>query len=187
MLPLGTPLPAFRLPDATGRTVDSGSLDRAPGLLVMFICNHCPFVRHLREGLVALARDYRPRGLGMVAISSNDIAEYPEDAPGKMREEGYPFPYLFDETQEVAKAFRAACTPDFFLFAPAGGLVYRGRFDESRPDNGVEVTGRDLRTRIDALLSGRPVGTEGQLPSVGCNIKWRKGNEPDYFPRSPTQ
>jgi peroxiredoxin len=184
MLPLGTPAPRFSLPDTSGETVSIHDFDGAPGLLVMFLCNHCPFVKHLREGLARFAREYGERGLGIVAINSNDVERYPADSPEMMAKEveeaGYVFPYLFDETQEVARAYRAACTPDFFLFDGEGKLVYRGQFDGSRPGNDVPVTGGDLRVAAAAVLEGRPVTVE-QVPSVGCNIKWKPGNEPDWF------
>ena len=183
MLPLGTQAPDFRLPDTTtGNIVALADFADAPGLVVMFICNHCPYVKHIRAGLASFGRDYAARGLAIVAINSNDVANYPEDRPDKMAEEkraaGYTFPYLFDETQEVAKAYTAACTPDFFLFDGDRRLAYRGQFDASRPGNGVPVTGEDLRAAIDAVLQDRPVSEE-QRPSVGCSIKWRPGNAPD--------
>jgi hypothetical protein len=150
----------------------------------MFICNHCPFVKHIREELARLGQDYLPRGVAIVAINSNDAAHYPEDSPAMMAEEvrvaGYNFPYLYDATQAVAHAYRAACTPDFFLFDRNHRLVYRGQLDDSRPGNGLPVTGQDLRAALDALISGQPV-TAAQKPSLGCNIKWQAGNEPDYF------
>jgi thiol-disulfide isomerase/thioredoxin len=150
----------------------------------MFICNHCPYVQHVKGEIGRIAAEYRPKGVGIVAINSNDITAYPDDSPENMKRlaesEGWTFPFLFDETQEVAKAFRAACTPEFYLFGPDRKLVYRGQLDDSRPRNNVPVTGRDLRAALDAVLSGRPVPEE-QTPSVGCNIKWRKGNEPEYF------
>ena len=184
MLPLGTRAPDFRLPDTDGRTVSLADYADAPALLVMFICNHCPYVKHVREELVRLARDYQPRGLAIVAINPNDAERYPDDSPVRMREEvvsaGYTFPYLYDETQEVAKAYKAACTPDFFLFDRERKLVYRGQLDDSRPNSGRPVTGADLRAAIDAVLEGRPV-PQDQKPSTGCNIKWKPGNEPDYF------
>jgi peroxiredoxin len=186
MLELGTPAPPFALPDTDGRMVSLQSFDDAPALLVMFICNHCPFVKHVRDELARLGREYTPRGVGIVAISSNDPAAYPDDSPDRMREEkaeaGYVFPYLFDETQEVAAAYHAACTPDFFLFDGDRRLAYRGQLDDSRPGNGVPVTGRDLRAALDALLAGEPVPSE-QRPSLGCNIKWRPGGEPKWWPR----
>lgn len=183
LLPLGSPAPDFCLPDTEGRLVSLADFRSHPALLVMFICNHCPYVKHIRAGLAQLGRDYRARGVGIVAINSNDVTAYPEDSPDRMREEiraaGYTFPYLFDETQAVAKAYRAACTPDFFLFDAQRRLVYRGQFDDSRPGNGVPVTGKDLRAALDAVLSGQPVSPV-QKPSLGCNIKWKPGNEPDY-------
>ena len=185
MLELGTRAPDFHLPEvASGEVVSRDDFQNATALLVMFICNHCPFVKHVRGELARLARDYEPRGVAVVAISSNDAERYPQDGPDAMRQEkqaaGYTFPYLFDETQEVAKAYMAACTPDFFLFNGERTLVYRGQLDDSRPSNGIPVTGRDLRAALDAVLDGLPV-PEDQRPSVGCNIKWKPGNEPDYF------
>ena len=184
MLTLGTKAPGFRLPDTSGKLVALEDFVRAPALLVVFMCNHCPYVKHLRSGLAQLARDYHPRGVAMVGISSNDVANYPADSPAKMAEEakaaGYIFPYLYDETQEVAKVYRAACTPDIYLFDHNQRLVYRGQFDDSRPGNGVPVTGKDLRAALDALLEGKTVPST-QKPSIGCNIKWKPGNEPGYF------
>ncbi len=185
MVPLGTPAPAFSLPEpATGRTVSLEDFRDAPALLVVFLCNHCPYVKHIRHALAGFARDYQAKGLALVGINSNDAAGYPDDAPDKMAEEvrqvGYTFPYLYDESQEVARAYRAACTPDFFLYDRERRLVYRGQFDDSRPGNGIPVTGRDLRAAADAVLAGRPAPAE-QKPSLGCNIKWKPGNEPDYF------
>ncbi len=182
---LGTTAPAFALPDpVTGETVSLDDFAEAPALLVVFISNHCPYVKHIRQGLAAFGRDYQARGLAMVAINANDVDRYPDDAPDKMADEarthGYTFPYLFDETQEVARAYRAACTPDFFLFDGDRRLVYRGQFDASRPGNGVPVTGEDLRKAADAVLEGGSP-SDDQHPSVGCNIKWKPGNEPDYF------
>lgn len=184
MLPLGTPAPDFSLPEPmTGKMVSLGDFQDAPALLVMVICNHCPFVKHIRQGLVQFARDYPAKDLAIVAISANDAANYPDDSPAKIAEEaktfGYPFPYLHDESQTVAKAYHAACTPDFFLFDAGRKLVYRGQFDGSRPGNKVPVTGSDLRAAADALLAGRPVPS-AQQPSIGCNIKWKTGHEPDY-------
>ena len=183
MLELGTPAPPFALPDTDGRIVSLDDAKGATALLVMFICNHCPYVKHLRPALAALAEEYAPRGVAVVAINANDAERYPDDSPEAMKREkaaaGYTFPYLHDATQEVAKAYRAACTPDFFLFGADHRLVYRGRFDESRPSSGVPVTGRDLRAALDAVLEGRPVPAE-QVPSIGCSIKWRMGNEPGY-------
>lgn len=184
MLPLGTPAPAFSLPDSrTGTTVSLEDSAGAAGLLVMFICNHCPFVQHVRGQLADLGRDYADRGLAIVAINSNDATTHPEDGPAAMKREaashGYTFPYLFDESQEVARAYHAACTPDFFLFDAARRLAYRGQLDGSRPGNGVPVTGTDLRAAIDAVLAGT-APSDDQKPSIGCNIKWRRGNAPDY-------
>lgn len=178
MLPLGTPAPAFALPDVvTGQNVSLAALPPAPATLVMFICNHCPYVKHVLAGLVQLGHDYVGRGVNLVAISSNDAAHYPDDAPDKMaalaRSEGFPFPYLYDETQAVARAYQAACTPDFFVFDAGLRLAYRGQLDDSRPGNGKPVTGADLRRALDALLAGRPVD-EHQIASVGCNIKWKR-------------
>lgn len=185
MLPLGTKAPEFALKDVTtGRTVSPKDFKDAKGLLVMFICNHCPFVKHLREGLAQFAKDYQPKGLAIVGIMSNDATAYPDDSPEKMVQEaksaGYIFPYLYDETQDAAKAYSAACTPDFFLFDKNQKLVYRGQFDSSRPGNGQPVTGADLRAAADAVLAGKSVPTQ-QRPSIGCNIKWRPGKEPTYF------
>lgn len=182
MTELGSAAPDFALPDVTtGRTVRLDDLAERSSLLVMFICRHCPYVAHVRDGLVRLAKDYAEADLGIVAISANDPATYPEDAPESLAEEareaGYPFPYLFDETQEVAKAYGAACTPDFFLYDRERRLAYRGQFDDSRPRSGLPVTGADLRAAIDAVLTGGPP-PEDQRPSVGCSIKWREGNEP---------
>jgi len=188
MLELGTPAPDFSLPDTDGGTVALSDFADRDALLVMFLCNHCPFVKHVREALAGLGRDYEARGVGIVAISSNDVANYPQDGPEEMRAEkaqaGYSFPYLYDESQEVAKAYRAACTPDFFLFDRERRLVYRGQLDDSRPGSGIPVTGKDLRAALDALLEGRPV-PQAQRPSIGCNIKWKAGNEPGYFGARP--
>jgi peroxiredoxin len=184
MLELGTEAPGFSLPDTDGRKVSLQDFRDAKGLLVMFICNHCPYVKHVQGELARVGRDYMPRGVAMVAISSNDATNYPDDAPDKMKEEkarvGYPFPYLYDETQAVAKAYRAACTPDLFLFDRARRLAYRGQLDGSRPKNTVPATGKDLRAALDAVLAGRAVPAE-QVPSVGCNIKWKPGNAPSWF------
>ncbi len=184
MLELGTRMPAFRLPSIQGDVLSSSQLDLPAALLIVFICPHCPFVRHIRPELAKFGRDYQPRGLAIVAINSNDTERYPQDDVGGMKQEvretGYTFPYLRDETQEVAKAFRAACTPDFFLFDRSRKLVYRGQLDSSRPGNGVPLTGSDLRAAADAVLEGRPPVAE-QKPSIGCNIKWKVGNKPEYF------
>lgn len=184
MLELGTRAPDFSLPDTDGKEVSLESLSGAPGLLVAFICNHCPYVIHLREALAALGKDAQGRGLAVVAISSNDVENYPQDSPELMVEEkasaGYTFPYLYDATQEVAKAYQAACTPDFYLFNGDQRLVYRGQFDSSRPGNGDPITGADIRAAIDSLLAGESLA-ETQIPSLGCNIKWKAGNAPAYF------
>jgi len=184
MLPLGTEAPSFGLPDTSGRIITLSDFDIQPVLLVAFICNHCPFVKHIAPELARLARDYQARGVGIVGINSNDSETYPDDSPDNMskevRQRGYSFSYLYDETQEVAKAYRAACTPDFFVFDRDRRLVYRGQMDDSRPGNNIPVTGRDLREALDAVLEGRPLPEE-QRASIGCNIKWRAGNEPEYF------
>lgn len=184
MLPLGTPAPDFQLPDPSGKAYSLADFPGARALVVAFICNHCPYVKHLRSGLAALGREYQPRGVAIVGISSNDVERYPADSPARMAEEakaaGYTFPYLVDESQAVAKAYRAACTPDFFVFDGSRRLVYRGQFDDSRPGNNRAVTGRDLRNALEAVLAGRSVDPH-QTPSLGCNIKWKPGNEPDYF------
>ena len=188
MLPLGSQAPRFSLPNVDGSTVSLSDFDGKLGLLVMFICNHCPFVLHLQKDLAKFAREYQEKGLGVVAISSNDAENYPQDGPDPMRrvaqEQGYAFPYLYDESQEVAQAYHAACTPDFFLFDRNRKLVYRGQFDDSRPDSGIPITGKDLRAACDAVLAGRPVSHE-QRPSIGCNIKWKAGNAPSYFTGEP--
>jgi peroxiredoxin len=184
MLELGTPAPGFALPDTEGNTVSLADVADAPALLVMFLSNHCPYVKHLRGAIAQLARDYAPRGVAIAGIMSNDVSRHPADAPERMREErqavGWTFPYLYDETQEVARAYRAACTPDIFLFDGERRLVYRGQFDGSRPGNGVAPTGADLRAALDAVLQGQPAPAE-QRPSMGCNIKWKPGNEPEWF------
>jgi thiol-disulfide isomerase/thioredoxin len=185
MLELGTPIPDFALPNAVdGKTVSSGDFAGKRALLVMFICNHCPFVKHVKDQLTRLGEDYVPQDVGIVAINSNDVGKYPDDGPDHMKQlalaEGWQFPFLFDETQGVAQAFKAACTPDFFLFDGDGRLAYRGQLDGSRPGNEVPVTGSDLRAALDVVLSGEQVPA-GQVPSLGCNIKWKPGNEPDYF------
>ena len=184
MLPLGTAAPDFKLPDTNGKTVALADFKGRAALVVVFMCNHCPYVVHIRAGLAQLVRDYLPCGVGMVGINANDAKNYPSDGPALMRDEvkkaGYTFPYLYDETQAVAKAYRAACTPDIFLFDKNQKLVYRGQFDASRPGNGVPVTGKDLRAALDAVLAGKRV-SENQQASMGCNIKWKAGNEPDYF------
>lgn len=185
MLALGTPAPDFQLPDAiSGKTISLDTFAGGKGLLVMFLCPHCPYVKHIQQGLAHLAKDYSGTALRMAAISSNDVAQYPEDGPEGLRRMAadleFDFPYCYDETQETAKAYTASCTPDFFLFGQARELVYRGQFDESRRTNTLPVTGADLRAAIDAVLAGRPV-TGLQRPSIGCNIKWKPGNEPAYY------
>lgn len=183
MLSLGTSAPDFSLPDTEGNTVSLADFDESPALLVIFMCNHCPFVKHVLRNLVALIKDYQDRGVAVVGINSNDVANYPDDSPRQMarlaRESGFTFPYLYDETQDVAKRYSAACTPDFFLFDGERSLVYRGQMDNSRPGNGIPVTGADLTAAIDAVFGGGSVSTD-QKPSMGCNIKWKRGNEPDY-------
>lgn len=185
MMPLGTAAPGFALPEpATGRTVSLADFAGAPALLVVFLSNHCPFVKHVADELARFGREYGPKGLAMVGINANDVANHPDDSPAKMAEEvtrrGYTFPYLFDESQDVTKAFGAACTPDFFLYDGTGKLVYRGQFDGSRPSLDVPVTGADLRAACDAVLAGR-APSASQVPSVGCNIKWKAGNAPPWF------
>ena len=181
MLELGTIAPPFSLPDPDGRmhTLAAG----ADAYLVMFICNHCPYVKHIREELARIVDDYAKRGVSIYAINSNDVEHYPGDAPDKMKQEattwGYSFPYLVDESQTVAKAYRAACTPDFYVFDAGQRLVYRGQLDDSRPSNDDPVDGHDLRAALDAVLAGEPFSTE-QVPSIGCSIKWKPGNAPDY-------
>ena len=183
MLALGTVAPDFRLPDTSGKMVSLSDFKNARALVVAFICNHCPYVKHIRSGLAQFGRDMQSKGVAVVAINANDANNYPADSPAKMKEEardaGYVFPYLHDESQSVAKAYRAACTPDLYVFDSARKLVYRGQFDSSRPGNGRPVTGADLRAAVEAVLSGKPVA-EKQMPSIGCNIKWRDGNEPHY-------
>ena len=184
MLPLGTEAEDFSLTNIDGRTLSFADVAGERGTVLMFICNHCPFVKHVANELATIGYEYMPKGVGMVAINSNDVAAHPADSPEQMIHEseqrGYSFPYLFDETQEVAKTYGAACTPDFYLFDGNRKLVYRGQLDGSRPDSGVPVTGEDLRKAIDALLESRPL-PQPQHPSIGCNIKWRPGNEPQYF------
>lgn len=184
MLPLGTPAPDFKLMNVDGREVELADFAGKPALLVMFMCNHCPFVIHVADQLAQLGSEYMARGVAVVGINSNDTSAHPADSPERMvaeaEERGYQFPYLFDETQEVAHEYRAACTPDFFLFDQDRKLVYRGQLDDSRPGNGVPVTGKDLRAALDAVLAGAAPVSE-QRASLGCNIKWKAGNEPDYF------
>jgi peroxiredoxin len=180
----GAVAPALELPDPDGRRWSLDDAADAPAVLVAFVCNHCPFVKHVRQGFSELAREYGERGVAVVAVNSNDFGAYPADAPPRMREEaaaaGWEFPYLVDESQEAAKQWGAACTPDFFLLDAERRVVYRGQMDDSRPGNGVPVTGRDLRAALDAVLGGRPVSGD-QRPSIGCNIKWKPGNAPGWF------
>ena len=185
MLPLGTKAPDFSLSDTvTGDTVSLTDFDDKEAVLVMFICNHCPYVKHVRDELARLGADYSGTKLGIVAISANDPGQYPDDSPEAMKQEaityGYTFPYLYDADQSVAAAYTAMCTPDFFLFDSNRELAYRGRLDDSRPDSGIPVTGRDLRAAIEAVLEGHEVSDQ-QMPSMGCSIKWKPGNAPDYF------
>lgn len=185
MLALGTPAPAFSLPDVvTGASISLDTFADQTALLVMFICRHCPFVKHVQDQLAAIARDYQSQPLGIVAISANDAVNYPNDAPDSLKEMvsevGFIFPLCFDETQAVAKAYTAACTPDFFLFGSDRTLVYRGQLDDSRPGNDLPVDGHSLRAAIDAVLAGQPVPPD-QRPSIGCNIKWKAGNAPGYY------
>ena len=187
MLPLGTTAPDFTLPNVDGSKVSRADFSGKP-LLVIFMCNHCPFVVHLRSALAQFADEYTAKGLAVVGISSNDVANYPQDGPEEMKTEaasaGYNFPYLYDESQAAAKVYKAACTPDFFLFDGDHSLVYRGQFDSSRPGNDVPVTGADLKAACDAVLAGQPVAAD-QAPSIGCNIKWISGQEPEYFTGQP--
>ena len=188
MLPLGTKPPDFSLPNIDGSQVSLSDFAGRQGLVVIFMCNHCPFVKHLRAELAAFGTEYQAKGLGVVGISSNDVANYPDDSPEKMQEEaadaGYTFPYLYDATQAVAKAYRAACTPDFYVFDADLTLAYRGQFDDSRPSNGKPVTGADLRAACDAVLAGQEVPA-AQAPSIGCNIKWI--DAPEYFTGEPAE
>jgi len=184
MLPLGTQAPDFSLVNVDGRVVSLADFKGKPALLVIFLCNHCPYVKHVAEVLARFTGEYIDKGVAVVGISSNDVPNYPADSPEQMVAEaearGYRFPYLYDETQEVAKAYRAACTPDFYLFDVDQRLTYRGQFDGSRPDSGIPVTGADLRAALDAVLAGKQPAAE-QRPSIGCNIKWKHGGAPDYF------
>ena len=185
---LGTSAPGFELQnfntDYKEKMVSLENFENYPALLVVFICNHCPYVIHIRDSFLSFSNEYQSKGLGIIAISSNDILSYPDDSPEKMRDDAlkyaYPFPYLFDENQEIAKAYRAACTPDFFLYDKERSLVYRGQYDSSRPKNSIPVTGEDIREATETLLKGEKITAE-QSPSMGCNIKWKKGAEPDYF------
>jgi peroxiredoxin len=182
-LPLGSKAPDFRLPDTDGKTVTLADFSASPALLVIFLCNHCPYVKHVRHELAAMTREFIGKGVAVVGISANDAQAHPDDGPEKMAAEkaavGYPFPYLYDESQAVATAYQAACTPDFYVFNRDRLLVYRGQMDGSRPVNDIPITGSDLRAAVDAALAGRPVGLD-QKPSLGCNIKWKPGNEPPW-------
>ena len=183
MLALGTPAPNFSLPDTKGNIVSLADFEESPALLVIFMCNHCPFVKHVLSDLARLVKEYQAKGVAVVGINSNDVANYPEDSPEMMarlaKDTGFTFAYLYDETQEVAKAYQAACTPDFFLFDKEKRLAYRGQMDDSRPGNNIPITGLDLIKAMDAVLTGRVVSTE-QKPSMGCNIKWKQGKVPSY-------
>ena len=183
MLTLGTPAPTFSLPDTEGKTVSLEDFKGVPALLVIFMCNHCPYVKHILKDLIELAKAYQAKGAAVVGINSNDVTNYPDDHPEMMaklvKESGFTFPYLYDETQEVAKAYNAACTPDFFLFDEEMKLAYRGQMDDSRPGSNIPVTGSDLTAAIDDILADRKVNSE-QKASMGCNIKWKKGNQPHY-------
>lgn len=182
MLPLGTQAPDFTLPDACGNPVALAEFAGAPATVIVFLCNHCPYVKHLKTALAAFAHEYAAREVAIVGINANDAEAHPEDSAEEMLRDiaafGYPFPYLIDRTQQVAKDYRAACTPDFYLFDADLRLVYRGQFDESRPESGVPVTGRDLRAAVDTVLAGQTPDADGQRPSLGCNIKWKPGNAP---------
>jgi len=184
MLEVGTKAPEFSLSDTDGNTVSLNEVVGKKGMLIMFISNHCPYVKHIAAELARIGDEYPGKGVGVVAIMSNDVANYPDDSPEKMKAEreqrGYQFPYLYDEDQSVAKAYRAACTPDFFVFNADRELVYRGQLDDSRPNSGTDVTGADLRAALNAVLAGE-TPTSDQKPSMGCNIKWKAGNEPEYF------
>jgi peroxiredoxin len=184
MLPLGTPAPHFALPTPSGELISLDQFREHKGLVVIFMCNHCPYVKHVAPELARVSAEYMSQGIGFVGISSNDVEKHPDDSPSLMAEEakrqGYLFPYLFDEDQSVAQAYRAACTPDIFVFDSEMKLVYRGQLDDSRPKNDRPLTGNDLRQALDAVLEGKPVPSE-QKPSIGCNIKWKLGAEPDYF------
>lgn len=185
MLPLGTAAPEFQLPDVvSGQTISLATFKDSKALLLMFICQHCPFVKHVQTELAKIGQDYQKQALGMAAISANDVANYPDDSPEKLKqmaaELNFNFPVCYDASQEISKSYTAACTPDFFLFDGAGKLAYRGQLDDSRPSNGIPVTGKDLRQAIDAVLQEKTIDFE-QKPSIGCNIKWKPGNEPEYF------
>jgi len=184
MLALGTKAPDFKLPDTQGKIVSLMDFAGKKALLVIFMCNHCPYVKHVLDKLVEIVRQYQSKGVAVVGINSNDVDNYPQDNPEKMtavaKEKGFTFPYLYDQSQSVAKAYKAACTPDFFLFDADRKLVYRGQMDDSRPGSGKSVTGADLKVAMDTVLADKKV-PEAQKPSMGCNIKWKAGNEPAYF------
>jgi len=184
MLPLGTRAPDFKLPDTNGNTISLSDFEAVPALLVIFMCNHCPFVRHVLDKMTEIIKEYQEKGVAVVGISSNDVENYPDDVPEKMtdlaEQKGFSFPYLYDQTQQAAGNYHAACTPDFFLFDGDRKLFYRGQMDDSRPGNGIPVTGEDLRAALEALLQNKQPPSE-QKPSMGCNIKWKSGNEPEYF------
>ena len=184
MIPLRTLAPDFSLPDPSGKIVSLNDFQGSKAYLIGFICNHCPYVKHVRKALADLGKDYQQKGVAVIAINSNDVANYPDDSPARMKEEiqlaGYTFPYLYDESQDVAKAYKAACTPDFYVFDGDKKLVYRGQMDGSRPGSDTPVTASDLRAALDAVLSGATADID-QKPSMGCNIKWKPGQEPDYF------
>ncbi len=189
MVQLGSPAPDFTLPDPNGKTWSLSDFSDSSALLVIFMCNHCPFVKHVREELVRLHTDYSDKGLAIVAINANDVVAHPDDSPEAMASEiadaGYTFPYLYDESQSTAQAYQAACTPDFFLYDSSVQLAYRGQLDDSRPGGNTPLTGKDLRHALDAVLGGQPASSD-QIPSIGCNIKWKPGNEPSYFPPAAT-
>jgi peroxiredoxin len=184
MLPLGTLAPSFSLPNTDGKMVSLSDCQGGKGLVVIFLCNHCPYVKHVASELVRVSNDYIPRGIGFVGISSNDVDAHPDDGPAMMKAEaarqGYTFPYLYDATQSIAIAYNAACTPDIFVFDADSRLVYRGQLDDSRPKNGKPLTGSDLRGALDCVLDNQPI-SDHQMPSIGCNIKWKPGAEPEYF------
>ncbi len=184
MLPLDTSAPDFSLPDTGGKTVSLSDFEKGKPLLVVFMCNHCPYVKHIQHDFAELVAEYQKKGVEVVGINANDVQNFPEDSPENMaaaaKEIGYTFDYLYDEDQEVAKAYRAACTPDFFLFDGERKLFYRGQMDASRPGNDISISGNDLRGALDRVLAGK-APPEEQRPSLGCNIKWKAGNEPDYF------
>jgi peroxiredoxin len=185
MLPLGTTAPEFTLPDVvSGKDISLREAKSDNATVIMFICNHCPFVKHVQDGLIQVANDYKSKGISFIAISSNNVETHPEDAPERMKaiaeQKNYPFPYLYDESQEVAKAYKAACTPDLYIFDRELKCAYRGQLDDSRPGSAIPVTGKDIRDALDNILAGKPV-SDKQRPSIGCNIKWKPGNEPPYY------